>query len=65
MEDSGANRIDEMREVCGQEGEWVVLVGNEIIARDFDAQKMFKLAEKYEDRGAEVIKVLYPGASFY
>jgi hypothetical protein len=51
--------------ISGMEGQWVVVHKDRVVACDYDAEKMFRLAEQYPEDEVVVSKVLYDGASFY
>jgi len=55
----------ETAEVRGKAGEWVVILGDRVIARGFDAQEMFRIAERSIDQDVEIVKVHHPHASYY
>ncbi len=53
-------------EVRGQEGEWLIIKNNKVLAKSNSAEKMFRLAdEKYHGKDVIVTKVLSANASFY
>lgn len=54
-----------MREIRGEEGNWLLVVDNVVVASDSDCKRIFELAEKYTEQDVFITKVLSPNASFY
>lgn len=54
-----------MREIRGEEGNWLLIVDNVVVASDSDCKAIFELSEKYAEQDVIITKVLSPNASFY
>ncbi len=54
-----------MREIRGEEGNWLLIVDNVVVASDSDCKAIFELSEKYAKQDVIITKVLSPNASFY
>lgn len=52
-------------DITGPEVQWIVVVGDKVVASSDDVRKMLELAEKYPTEDTVVTRVLYPQASFY
>jgi len=58
-------KIEDMGEVRGFDGEWIVVVDGKVVASSDDEEKMFRFANKYSNENVIVTKVLSANASFY
>ncbi|MCG2826573.1 MAG: DUF5678 domain-containing protein [Thermoplasmatales archaeon] len=59
-------KIMREEEVKGLDGEWLILLDNNVVERSDSAEEIFKLAkERYSDKDVIVTKVLSANASFY
>ena len=54
-----------MREIRGEEGNWLLIVDNVVVASDSSCKAIFELSEKYPKQDVLITKVLSPNASFY
>lgn len=57
--------IEDLGEVRGFDGEWVVVVDGKVVASSDDEEEMFRFANKYSNENVIVTKVLSANASFY
>ena len=55
----------ETGKVSGTEGQWVLVVDDEVVASGDDPEALFRAAEKYPEEKTLVTKILSPGTSFY
>lgn len=56
---------EEVEDVDGDEGEWVVIHNGKKVNSSYDSEAMFKFAERFPPDEVFVTKILFAGACFY
>lgn len=51
--------------IAGDEGKWLVIVKDKVVASSDSVGEMLKCAEKFAPEDVTITKVLYANASFY
>ncbi|MEA3557625.1 MAG: hypothetical protein U9R75_00045 [Candidatus Thermoplasmatota archaeon] len=56
---------EEVEDVAGDEGMWVVVHKGETVQSSYDSEKMYQFAERFPPEDVFVTKILFAGACFY
>lgn len=65
IEKEADDLYEEVENIEGEEGQWVVIRNGKTVKRGYDSEEMYRFAAQFNPEEITITKLLYAGACFY